>query len=124
MGRGKNVLGGELLSCSLDPVTGYFRDGHCCTGKGDMGVHTVCVEVTDPFLSYSKAAGNDLSTAVPEWQFPGLKAGDRWCLCASRWQEAFRADSAPSVVLESTHMASLEFVDLDDLQKHAVPKSR
>ena len=114
------MLGGELQVCSLDPITGYFRDGHCCTGKGDLGVHTVCVQVTDRFLAFSKAQGNDLSTPVPEWHFPGLKAGDRWCLCAARWQEAYRADSAPSVVLEATHMASLEFVNVENLQMHAV----
>ncbi len=124
MNRGKNVLGTELQACSMDPLTGYFRDGHCCTGKGDMGVHTVCIQATTAFLEFSKAAGNDLSTPHPEWQFPGLKDGDRWCLCASRWQQAFEHGSAPDVFLEATHMATLEFVDLKDLQEHAVKNQK
>lgn len=122
--RGKNVLGQELEPCSMDPVTGYFRDGHCCTGKGDDGVHCVCAVMTEEFLEFSKAAGNDLSTPHPEWDFPGLKPGNRWCLCAPRWQDAFQAGAAPQVVLAATHMAALEFVDLENLQKHAVDRSR
>ena len=117
---GRNVLGGTLASCSTDPMTGWFRDGCCRTGQGDMGVHTVCCEVTAEFLAFSKSRGNDLSTPVPPYGFPGLKPGDRWCLCASRWQEALEAGCAPKVHLEATHFASLEFVDLEDLQAHAL----
>ena len=114
-----NVLGGELASCSTDPMTGYYRNGCCDTGPGDLGVHTVCALVTADFLAFSKAAGNDLSTAQPH--FPGLQPGDRWCLCAPRWQEAFEAGMAPQVVLEATHMGTLEWCSLDDLRAHAVP---
>ena len=91
----KNILGGDLEPCSMDPVTGYFRDGCCRTGSGDYGVHVVCAVMTDEFLAFSKSKGNDLSTPIPEYHFPGLKAGDRWCLCAARWQEAFEAGMAP-----------------------------
>lgn len=101
-------------------MTGWFRDGCCRTGPGDMGVHTVCCEVTEEFLAFTKLRGNDLSTPKPQYNFPGLKPGDRWCLCASRWQEALEAGCAPKVHLEATHVASLEFVDLEDLQAHAV----
>lgn len=116
----RNVLGGELVPCSLDPLTGFYRDGCCNTGADDLGVHTVCVRVTEDFLVFSASRGNDLSTPRPELGFGGLKAGDQWCLCAPRWQEAFEAGSAPAVVLESTHIASLEWVRLDDLSEHAV----
>lgn len=115
----KNVLGGELEPCSTDPLTGYYRDGCCTAGADDLGVHTVCARVTADFLAFSSAVGNDLSTPRPG--FPGLRPGDRWCLCAARWQEAFDAGLAPEVVLESTHSATLEWVSLDDLRAHAVP---
>ena len=115
-----NVLGTELQDCSLDPVTGYFRDGCCNTGSGDLGVHTVCAIMTEDFLEYSKAAGNDLSTPMPEHGFDGLKAGDQWCLCAPRWQEAFEAGNAPQVVLAATHIQTLEWCTLGDLRAHAV----
>ena len=116
-----NVLGGELQSCSVDPLTGFYRTGCCDTGAEDVGIHTVCAEVTAHFLEFSREAGNDLSTPNPAHGFAGLKPGDRWCLCASRWQEAFEADMAPHVVLEATHILTLEWVDLADLQAHAVP---
>jgi uncharacterized protein (DUF2237 family) len=119
----RNVIGGELEPCSLDPLTGFFRDGCCNTGADDVGVHTVCTSVTEGFLEFSKAAGNDLSTPRPEYGFPGLKPGDRWCLCAPRWQEALDAGQAPAVVLESTHVASLEWVRLDDLKRFAVDRA-
>ena len=116
----KNVLGGELETCCTDPMTGWYRNGACDTGPGDHGLHLVCVLLTKDFLKFSKAMGNDLSTPVPAWGFPGLKAGDRWCLCATRWKEALEADLAPQVVLESTHMSMLEFATLEELQAHAV----
>ena len=114
-----NVLGTELEVCGTDPMTGYFRDGCCNTDQHDRGSHTVCVRVTQDFLEYSRNKGNDLMTPVPEFDFPGLKAGDRWCLCASRWNEAFEAGVAPRVMLRSTHEASLRIVKLEDLKKHA-----
>lgn len=120
MATAKNVLGTELQTCSTDPMTGFYRDGCCNTGAGDTGVHVVCVEMTADFLEFSKARGNDLSTPVPMYQFPGLKPGDHWCLCAQRWQEAFEAGMAPRVKLESTHMSAIEFCDLDALKKHAI----
>lgn len=116
----KNVLGTELEPCSFDPMTGFFRDGCCNTGAEDVGLHLVCAVMTDKFLAFSKSRGNDLSTPMPMYQFPGLKDGDRWCLCALRWKEAFEAGMAPKVVLEATHISTLEFIDLDDLQRHAV----
>jgi uncharacterized protein (DUF2237 family) len=115
-----NVLGTELATCSNDPVTGFYRDGCCNTGGDDAGVHTVCAVMTDEFLTFSKAQGNDLSTPRPEFRFEGLQAGDRWCLCASRWKEALDHGAAPQVVLEATHMATLEYVTLDQLRAHAV----
>jgi uncharacterized protein (DUF2237 family) len=114
----KNVLGGDLEPCSFEPLTGFYRDGCCHTGADDAGVHVVCARVTTEFLEYSKQAGNDLSTPQPG--FGGLQPGDRWCLCASRWQEAFEAGMAPDVVLEATHVRALEWVNLDDLRRHAV----
>jgi uncharacterized protein len=114
----KNVLGGDLVTCSIDPLTGFYRNGCCDSGGDDMGVHSVCAEVTDEFLAFSKAVGNDLTAPGPG--FPGLQAGDRWCLCASRWAEAHRAGVAPPVVLEATHVRTLEWIDLDDLRSHAV----
>lgn len=116
----RNVLGGVLEPCSTDPMTGYYRDGCCRTGRGDVGVHVVCVRITMEFLQFSRARGNDLITARPEFQFPGLKPGDRWCLCAMRWKEALDAGKAPPVVLEATHESALEFLDLKDLREHAV----
>jgi uncharacterized protein len=116
----RNILGGELEACSFDPLTGYHRDGCCNTGSGDVGVHTVCVVMTDEFLEFSKARGNDLSTPRPEWGFAGLDAGDQWCLCAPRWQEAFEAGRAPKVVLAATHELTLEWCDHDALIAHAV----
>lgn len=115
----RNVLGTRLEDCSHDPLTGFFRDGCCRTGAGDVGVHVVCARVTAEFLEYSKSAGNDLSTPRPEYRFPGLKPGDQWCLCASRWAQAHRAGVAPPVVLEATHASALEFASLADLQAHA-----
>jgi uncharacterized protein (DUF2237 family) len=118
--RQVNVLGTELQPCSLDPMTGYYRTG-CCENHGDdPGLHVVCCRVTDEFLEFSKQAGNDLSTPMPEYGFAGLHDGDQWCLCAARWAEALEAGFACPVVLESTHVSALEFVDLDDLKSHAV----
>ena len=114
----RNVLGTELQDCSHDPMTGFYRDGCCRTGRGDQGVHVVCARVTAEFLEFSKAAGNDLSTPRPEYRFPGLQPGDQWCLCAARWSEAHRAGVAPPVVLEATHASALEFADLSDLRAH------
>jgi uncharacterized protein (DUF2237 family) len=114
-----NVLGGVLAPCSADPITGYFRTGCCDTGPGDTGSHTVCAIMTDEFLAFSRATGNDLSTPRPEFDFPGLRAGDRWCLCAPRWQQAFEAGRAPQVVLAATHRGALEFCALEDLRAHA-----
>ena len=116
----KNVLNTELQSCCSDPMTGFYRNGYCRTGMGDHGVHTVCAIMTEEFLAFSKNAGNDLSTPIPEYQFPGLKPGDKWCLCATRWQEAYDAGKAPMVDLEATHMSSVEFVNLDNLKEFAV----
>ncbi|WP_374534211.1 DUF2237 family protein [Phenylobacterium sp.] len=116
----KNVLGGELIPCSLDPVTGFFRNGCCETGPHDVGLHTVCAVMTAEFLAFSKMMGNDLSTPVPEYGFPGLKPGDRWCLCAPRWKEALDAGAAPQVVLASTHEETLAIVPLGVLKDHAV----
>jgi len=116
----RNVLGGPLIACSTDPLTGFYRDGCCNTGPEDAGSHTVCCVVTASFLAFSKSRGNDLSTPRPEWGFPGLTPGDRWCLCAARWQEAYEADRAPGVVLEATNERALEFVDPEGLLAHAV----
>ncbi len=116
----KNVLGTDLQDCSHDPLTGFFRDGCCHTGAEDVGLHIVCSEVTAEFLEFSKSVGNDLSTPHPEFGFAGLKPGNRWCLCALRWKEALQAGVAPSVVLKATHISTLEFIDLEDLQHHAV----
>jgi uncharacterized protein len=115
-----NVLGEALQPCSLDPVTGYYRNG-CCENHGDdPGMHVVCVVLTDEFLSFSASVGNDLSTPMPQYGFPGLVAGDQWCLCASRWQEAFDAGCAPQVRLASTHLSALEYSALADLRSVAV----
>ncbi|MBM4021685.1 MAG: DUF2237 domain-containing protein [Planctomycetes bacterium] len=115
----RNVLGGPLAACSREPLTGFFRDGCCRTGPEDTGAHTVCAVMTAAFLEFTVAAGNDLVTPRPQWGFPGLVAGDRWCLCAARWLEAARAGMAPLVVLEATHEKSLEIVPLDLLRRHA-----
>nr|WP_206036002.1 DUF2237 domain-containing protein [Crateriforma spongiae] len=120
MAKAKNVLGGELQTCSTDPMTGFYRDGCCNTGGQDTGLHVVCSQVTAEFLEFSRQRGNDLSTPNPMFDFPGLQPGDRWCLCAARWKEAFDAGMAPSVVLESTHISALEFANLDELKQHAV----
>ena len=115
----RNVLGGELKPCSIDPVTGFYRNGCCETGPEDLGLHTVCAVMTDAFLAFSKAVGNDLSTPRPEYGFSGLKPGDRWCLCAPRWKEALDAGMAPKIVLESTHEETLAIVPLGVLKDHA-----
>jgi uncharacterized protein (DUF2237 family) len=119
----KNVLGTDLQSCSMEPRTGWLRDGCCNTGPGDEGLHLVCVRVTAEFLAFSREAGNDLSTPMPQYRFPGLKPGDQWCLCMSRWVEAFDAGVAPKVVLEATHMSALEFVSLEQLQEYAAERT-
>ena len=116
--RDRNVLGGELQTCCTDPMTGFYRDGKCCTGPEDVGRHVVCAVMTEAFLAFTRERGNDLSTPQPH--FPGLKPGDKWCLCAARWQEAFDADCAPPVVLEATHEKALEICDLEDLKACAV----
>lgn len=116
----RNVLGEELVPCSLDPVTGFFRNGCCETGPHDVGMHTVCAVMTAEFLSYSKSVGNDLSTPRPDLGFDGLKPGDRWCLCAPRWKEALDAGAAPQLVLEATHEETLAIVPLGILKDHAV----
>lgn len=118
----RNVLGGPLESCCTDPLTGFYRDGHCHTGPQDIGSHTVCAEVTDAFLAFSRERGNDLSTPRPEFGFPGLRAGDRWCICAARWQEALDAGVAPPVALAACHENALQFVRLEDLNAHAVSR--
>jgi uncharacterized protein (DUF2237 family) len=115
----RNVLGGELIPCSADPMTGFYRTGCCETGPDDHGSHTVCIRVTESFLAFSRAAGNDLSTPMPQYGFPGLKEGDQWCLCAPRWQEALMNGQAPQVVLEATHEGALQHCSLDDLKAHA-----
>lgn len=117
---GENVLGTALQTCCTDPMTGFYRDGFCQTGLQDRGVHVVCAQLTEAFLRYTKAQGNDLSTPRPEYNFPGLKPGDKWCLCAARWKEALEDGVAPPVVLASTHKAALQFVSLEDLQASAV----
>ena len=114
-----NVLDVQLEPCSHDPLTGFFRDGCCTTGPQDAASHTVCAQMTAEFLEFSKARGNDLSTPRPEFEFPGLKPGDRWCLCAARWQEALEAGVAPKVFLRSTHRAALSIVSLKDLAEHS-----
>ena len=117
--RAQNVLGTALGVCGTDPVTGYFRDGCCRTDASDRGSHTVCAVMTEAFLEFTAAAGNDLSTPMPAYGFPGLKPGDRWCLCVSRWEEARRAGCAPKVVLAATHRRALDVATLADLRAHA-----
>jgi uncharacterized protein (DUF2237 family) len=116
----KNVFGEPLKGCSDRPVTGFYRTGCCHTGPEDFGLHTVCVEVTADFLAFSKSRGNDLSTPQPDFGFPGLQPGDRWCLCAARWREALEAGSPPRVVLAATHEATLEIVNLEELKRYAI----
>ncbi|MEZ6068399.1 MAG: DUF2237 domain-containing protein [Planctomycetaceae bacterium] len=120
MPQPRNVLNTELQPCSFEPLTGFYRDGCCRTGKEDVGMHTVCVQATEEFLDFSKAVGNDLSTPIPEYAFPGVKPGERWCLCCLRWKQAWEAGFAPPVYLEGTHISVLEFVDLEVLQEYAV----
>ena len=116
----KNVLGGELKICSVDPMSGFTRTGSCDGHEADAGCHAICAQMTEEFLLFSQRAGNDLTTPRPEYGFPGLKAGDRWCVCAERWEEARLAGKAALVVLESTHESALEYVELGDLRKHAL----
>ncbi|MDJ0986438.1 MAG: DUF2237 domain-containing protein [Desulfobacterales bacterium] len=120
MSDDKNVLGQKLQLCSVDPITGYLRTGTCETGPQDSGSHVVCAQVTDRFLEYTKSRGNDLSSPIPGSSFPGLKPGDRWCLCALRWKEALEAGVAPPVIMEATHEAVLRHVSLEDLKHHAL----
>ncbi len=119
-GGARNVLGGPLATCCTAPLTGFYRDGSCHTGPQDLGTHVVCAQVTLEFLEFSVARGNDLVTPVPQFHFPGLNPGDKWCLCALRWKEALDAGVAPPVVLAATHEKALEFVSLEDLKRHAV----
>jgi uncharacterized protein (DUF2237 family) len=123
MTTSRNVLGGKLLPCSYDPLTGFYRDGCCETGPEDQGTHVVCARVTAAFLDFSRERGNDLSTPRPEWRFAGLKPGDRWCLCVQRWMEALAAGAAPLVVLECTNETTLQHVSLEVLQQHAWRKA-
>ena len=116
----KNVLGLPLETCGCDPMTGFFRDGCCNTGPDDLGVHTVCAVVSEEFLAASRRLGNDLSTPMPQYGFPGLKPGDRWCVCAARWLQAFQAGAPCPVVLEATHENTLRIVPFDLLLQHAV----
>ena len=119
----RNVLGGELQPCGRQPLTGFFRNGCCDTGDEDFGRHTVCARVTAEFLEFARAQGNDLVTPVPELGFPGLRPGDRWCLCAARWRQALEAGVAPPVVLSATHESTLEVVPLEDLTRHGLDVS-
>ena len=123
MSKAKNVLGEILEPCSESPLTGFTRSGSCETGPADLGSHTVCARITNEFLEFSKSKGNDLITPVPEVGFPGLKPGDRWCLCAARWREAQRAGCAPKVALRSTHERALEVVGIAELKLHAIDLS-
>jgi hypothetical protein len=116
----RNVLGGPLQVCSVSPLTGFVRDGVCHTGPQDLGSHTVCVQVTDAFLQYAQSRGNDLVTPLPDYGFPGLKAGDRWCVCAARWLEAAEDGVAPPVILDATHARALQRIALADLEYHAL----
>ena len=118
-----NVLGTALQHCCSDPMTGWYRDGYCKTDQRDLGVHTVCAKMTDEFLNYTSTCGNDLQTPAPQYGFPGLKPGDKWCLCASRWLEAANTDLAPPVYLDATHIKTLDIIPLELLQKYAVSDS-
>ena len=116
----KNILGTELQSCCNDPITGFLRDGYCRTNQMDLGTHVICAVVTDEFLEFTKSKGNDLSTPRPEYQFPGLTAGDGWCLCAMRWKEAYDAGAAPPLKPEATHEKALEVIDKSSLEKYYI----
>jgi len=118
-----NVLGEPLAPCGLDPMAGFYRDGCCNTGYDDVGIHVICAKMTREFLEFSRKRGNDLSTPAPQTGFPGLKPGDRWCLCAARWREALDAGVAPPVVLAATHEETLAVVSLEDLKRHALDRS-
>jgi len=124
MSEAKNVLGTKLQPCCKFPMTGFYRDGYCHTGPEDIGRHTVCIRATAEFLEFSKEAGNDLSTPHEDLDFPGLIAGDQWCLCALRWQEAFEAGAAPQVILSATEESALEVIDLEALKKHAADEKQ
>ncbi len=117
----RNVLGGVLEPCSTNPLTGFFRNGHCMTGPFGEARHTVCIIATEAFLAFSKSRGNDLSTPMPQYTFPGLKAGDRWCLLAPRWVEALEAGMAPQIILSATHESVLDHIEIDVLRRYAVP---
>jgi uncharacterized protein (DUF2237 family) len=119
MEKNKNIFGQDLIACSHAPLTGYFRDGCCNTDETDQGVHTVCIVATEEFLAFSKSAGNDLSTPIPEYSFPGVKIGDKWCLCAVRFKEAHENNSAPKVILEATNEKTLDIVSMDVLIENA-----
>ncbi len=123
MATAKNVLGGPLQSCSTKPLTGFYRNGCCDTGAEDIGLHLVCTQVTAEFLAHQRAIGNDLSTPYPAYGFSGLRPGDRWCVCVERWKQSFEAGMAAPVVLEATHISTLEYVDLEDLQRLAVKQA-
>ncbi|WP_267382720.1 DUF2237 family protein [Cyanobacterium sp. uoEpiScrs1] len=118
MTKPKNVLGTELIACCTSPMTGYYRDGYCRTGSQDYGAHVVCAKISSAFLEFTKSQGNDLSTPIPHYNFSGLRPGDHWCLCASRWQEALNAGVAPQVILEATHVRALEIVSFSDLKQY------
>ena len=120
MTQASNVIGEQLQVCCTSPMTGFYRDGKCNTGGGDVGAHVVCAQMTEEFLTFTKSKGNDLSTPVPMFDFPGLKPGDRWCLCAERWKEAEDAGVAPPVILSATHASALEYVSLSQLKQHAL----
>lgn len=124
MSEAKNVLGAKLQPCCKFPMTGFFRDGYCHTGPEDIGRHTVCIRATAEFLEFSREAGNDLTTPRDDLDFPGLIAGDQWCLCALRWQEAFEAGAAPQVILSATEESALEVIDLEALKKHAADEKQ
>ena len=123
MATDRNVLGGILKTCSLNPLTGWKRDGCCSTDENDRGLHVICVQATAEFLAFTKSVGNDLSTPVPRFRFPGVQPGERWCLCATRWKEALNAGKAPPVFLEGTHEKALEIVSLEDLLPHAITEA-
>ena len=116
----KNVFGGDLVVCSADPLTGFFRNGKCDTCGEDTGMHTVCAEMTEEFLRFSRRVGNDLSTPMPQWRFPGLQPGDRWCLCLPRWLQALEAGVAPRLYLKATHMSAIEHIPMEVLLEYAV----
>ena len=120
MTEARNVLGGKLETCCTSPLTGFYRDGKCNTGGGDFGAHVVCSQMTEEFLEFTKSRGNDLSTPVPAFDFPGLKPGDQWCLCAARWTEARDAGVAPPLILSATHASALEYASVEELKQHAL----